>query len=177
MLAPLFPSCIFQETTAWRNHMRPEKPLSRIGRAMPAPVRHSSPGRASSGVPRIEQRNAERLEVRDIASDDRQTVDQRGRGDQGIAFRAWIGNVKMRAAPRHGGIDCEYAALEARQNLVVYPGAENGALPRVPARSPERAQLDFEDGNRRKKEMFNRSLAGPSDDVAVRSLRPCPLGA
>jgi hypothetical protein len=99
------------------------------------------------GVPRIEQRNADKLEVCNIAGDDRQTVNQRRRGDQGIAFRTWIGNVKMRATLRHGCIDGEDATLEARHNLIVYPCAENCALRRIPARDLKRAQLDFEDGD------------------------------
>jgi hypothetical protein len=82
-----------------------------------------------------------------FAGDDRQTVNQRRRGDQGIAFGTWIGNVKIRATLRHSGIDGEDASLKARQNLIVYPCAENCALRRVPARNLERAQLDFEDGN------------------------------
>src|ERR1700676_5014269 len=98
------------------------------------------------GIPRIEQRNADRLEVCNIAGDDGQAVNQRGRSDQGIAFRTWIGNVKMRATLRHGGIDGEDATLEARQDLIVYPCAENRALRRVPARHLKCAQLDFEDG-------------------------------
>jgi hypothetical protein len=101
----------------------------------------------AQGGPRIEQRDAGKFEVCNIASDDRQTVNQRCRGDQGVAFRAWIGNVKTRAAPRHGCIDREDATFEARQNLIVYPCAENSAVRSVPARNLKRAQLDFKDRN------------------------------
>src|SRR6266481_3109568 len=95
----------------------------------------------------IRQRTADKFEVRNIAGDDRQTVNQRRRGDQGIALRTWIGNVKMRATLRRGRIDGEDATLEAGQNLIVYPCAENCASRRVPARNLKRAQLDFEDGD------------------------------
>jgi hypothetical protein len=55
--------------------------------------------------------------------------------------------VKMRATLRHDCIDGEDATLEARQNLIVYPCADNRALRRVPARNLKRAQLDFEYGD------------------------------
>jgi hypothetical protein len=70
-------------------------------------------------------------------------MNQRRRGDQGIAFRAWVGNVKMRATLRDGCIDGEDATLEARQNQTVYPCAENCALRGVPARDLKRAQLNL----------------------------------
>ena len=73
-------------------------------------------------------------------------MNQSRRGDQGIAFRTWIGNVKMHATLRHGCINGEDAAVEARQNLIIYLCAENCALRRIPARNLKRAQLDFEDG-------------------------------
>jgi hypothetical protein len=100
-------------------------------------------------------------------------VNQRRRGDQGIAFRAWIGNVKMRATLRHRCIDGEDATLEARQNLIIYPCAKNCALRRVSARDLERAQLDFKDRNGREKKARSWNRAGPSDDVGVR--RPSQL--
>src|SRR5580704_8026246 len=54
------------------------------------------------GFPGIEQRNAGRLEVQDVASDDRQTVNHRRRGDQGVASGARIGDMKASATLRHG---------------------------------------------------------------------------
>jgi len=55
--------------------------------------------------------------------------------------------VKTRATLRRSGIDGEDATLKARQNLIVYPCAENCALRSVPVCNLERAQLDFEDRN------------------------------
>ena len=52
----------------------------------------------------------------------------------------------MHATLRHGCINGEDAAVEARQNLIIYLCAENCALRRIPARNLKRAQLDFEDG-------------------------------
>jgi len=126
--------------------------------------------------PRIERRDAGTVEVRDIAGDDRQAMNQRGRGDQGIAFRAWIGNVKMRATPRHFCIDGEDATLEAGQDLIVYPRTKNGALRRVPARDLERAELKFEDRNGREKKAREGNPASPRDDIRIRPLRPSQFG-
>jgi hypothetical protein len=53
----------------------------------------------------------------------------------------------MRATLRDGRIDGEDAALEARQNQIVDPSAENCALRGVPARDLKCAKLDFENGN------------------------------
>lgn len=64
-------------------------------------------------VPRIEQRNAGKREVCNIAGDDRQTMNERHRCDQSVAFRTRIGNVKMRATLRHGCIDGEDATIKA----------------------------------------------------------------
>jgi hypothetical protein len=62
-------------------------------------------------LPRIEQGDIGRLEACHVAGDDREAVDHCGRGDQGIAFRAPIGNMKPRATLRHSGIDREDAAV------------------------------------------------------------------
>jgi hypothetical protein len=40
-----------------------------------------------------------------VTRGERQHVNQRGRGKQGIAFRAWIENVTTRPKLRHGGSD------------------------------------------------------------------------
>ena len=74
--------------------------------------------------PGIEQRNADRLEVGNVAGHNRQTVNHRRRGNQGIAFRARIGNMKTRATLRHRCVDSQDATLEARQDLFVDPGAD-----------------------------------------------------
>jgi hypothetical protein len=89
--------------------------------------------------PRIEKRNPDRLEVRDITRDDGQTVHHRGCGDQGVAFASPIWNMKTRAALCHGGIDREDTALKTRQNLVVDPGAQDFALRRILSLDPQHA--------------------------------------
>jgi hypothetical protein len=57
--------------------------------------------------PGIEYGDTNRLEVSNVAAHDCQTVNHRGRGNQGISFRARIGNMKARAPLRHGSIDCK----------------------------------------------------------------------
>src|SRR6185503_14128599 len=100
-------------------------------------------------LPRIEQGDAGWREVCDVASDDGEPMDHRGGGDQGITFRAPIGDVKLRATLRHGRIDREDTAFEARQNLIVDPRAQDGTLRRVLARAQKRAKLDFQNRDRR----------------------------
>jgi len=80
------------------------------------------------GLPRIEQRDTDRLEVRDVAGDDGQAMHHRCRGDQGTTFGAAVGNVKASATLRHGRINSQDAAVEARQYLIVDPVAQNRAL-------------------------------------------------
>ena len=62
--------------------------------------------------PRIEKRDAKKLEIGDITRHDRKTVNDCRRGDQGVTFGARIGNVKTRAALHHRGIDGKDAAIE-----------------------------------------------------------------
>ena len=101
-----------------------------------------------SGQPRIEQGDTGRLEVGDVARDDRETVHHRRRGDQCIASGAgiWpmIRHVKPRATLRHGGVDRENAGFEARQKLIVDPRAQDRPLRRVPSGDQQRAELDLE---------------------------------
>ena len=101
------------------------------------------------GFPRIEQRNACRFEVCDIASDDRETVNYRCCRDQGIAFCARVGNMKTRATLRHGSIDRQDTAFEARQNLFIDPSAQDGAVCRVLSCAQKRAELDFQNRDHR----------------------------
>ena len=96
------------------------------------------------GFPRIEQRNTDGLEVCNVAGDDCQAMNHRCRGDQGITFGAAIGYMKARATLRHGGIDSQDSAVEARQYLIVDPGAQNRTLRGVLARYQEDAKLDFQ---------------------------------
>jgi hypothetical protein len=98
--------------------------------------------------PRIEQRYAHRFEIRNVAGDDRQAVHHRGRSNQGVALCASIGDMKPRATLRHGRINGKNATLETGQNLIVDPRAEDGPLRHVLACNLERAQLDFEDGEK-----------------------------
>ena len=99
--------------------------------------------------PRIEQGDAGGLEICDVAGDDRETVDHCGRGDQGIAFRAPIGNMKPRATLRHCSIDREDAAFKAKQNLIIDPGAQDGTLRRILSRTQNCTKLDFQNRDRR----------------------------
>jgi hypothetical protein len=79
--------------------------------------------RCESGLsqPGIQQHDAERFEVGDVSGDDSQTVSQRRRGNQRIAFRAWVRNVEARAALGDCGIDRQDTTVETRQDLFVYP--------------------------------------------------------
>lgn len=95
-------------------------------------------------MPWIEQRNTGRLEVRDVTGNDCQTVNQRSRGDQNITFGTPIGNMKASAMLRHGCINGQDTALEARKNPVIDPGAEHLALCGVLSRHQQRAKLDFQ---------------------------------
>jgi hypothetical protein len=62
-------------------------------------------------LPGIEQGDTGRLEVCDVVGGDCETVDHRGRGDQGNSFRAPVENRKLRATLRDGGVDREDAVL------------------------------------------------------------------
>src|SRR5882724_11118950 len=55
---------------------------------------------SSSSNPRVQNADADRLEVRDIAGNDCHSVHQRRRSDQRIAVRARIRDLQFRAALR-----------------------------------------------------------------------------
>lgn len=61
------------------------------------------------GAPMGSLAQTRQFEVRDVAYNDRQAVNHRGRGDQGIAFGPRVGNVKLRATLRHGSVNSQDA--------------------------------------------------------------------
>jgi hypothetical protein len=126
--------------------------------------------------PRIKQRNADRFEVGNVARHNRQAVNYRGCGDHSIAFRARIRDMKARAVLRHRCIDSENATFEARQQLLVDPGAEDCTLRGVPTCDSQRAQLDLKDGDGRKKEAPRRNRAGPRYNILICPLRSSEFG-
>lgn len=128
------------------------------------------------GFPRIEQRYTDGLEVCNVAGDDGQAMNHRRRSDQGITFGAAIGNMKARATLRHSRIDSQDAAVEARQNLIVDPAAQNCALRGVLARYQEHAKLDFQNRDGREKKVSRWYRASPCDHVAIRLVRPSEFG-
>ncbi len=97
--------------------------------------------------PRIEQRDADRFEVCDITRDNRQTVNHRRRSDKGIAFRSPVRDMKARATLRYHCIDSKDSIREARQDLLVDPGAQDCTFRGVLACDFERAQLDLKNGD------------------------------
>jgi hypothetical protein len=117
------------------------------------PRQQRIPLAALSQLPRINHPNPHRFEIRNIPRDHRQPMNHRRRRDQGIAVRARVGHMKTRATLRHGRVDRQDAAFEARQDLFVDPGAQHGALRRVPARASKRAELDFQDRYRRQEKL------------------------
>ncbi len=58
----------------------------------------------SSIGPGVEQRNAHRLEVADVARDYDQAVNERGRRNQAVALRTRIGHMQRRATAATGTI-------------------------------------------------------------------------
>ena len=95
-------------------------------------------------LPRVHQRDACGFEVRDIASDDRHAMNQCGRGDQGVAFGARVGNVKLCTPLHHGRIDRQDTAFEPSENLMIDPSTQDSTLRRVLARDQQRPKFDFE---------------------------------
>ena len=68
----------------------------------------------------------------------------RRRCEQGTAFGARIRHVKAGATLRHCSVDRENAGFESRQNLIVYPGTQDGTLCRVLSCDQQRSQLNLQ---------------------------------
>jgi hypothetical protein len=58
-------------------------------------------------------------------------MNQCSRCNQGVAFGAWVRNVKTRAPLRHGRVDNQDTTFEPGENLIIDPGAQDGTLRRV----------------------------------------------
>jgi hypothetical protein len=71
-------------------------------------------------------------------------MNQCGRCNQGVAFAARVGNVKLCTPLRHGRIDRQDTAFEPSENLMVDPGTQDSTLRRVLARDQPRPKFDFE---------------------------------
>lgn len=63
----------------------------------------------SSLLPRVQHAYGHRLEVRPVAGDDNQSMDESRRGNQRVAVGSRIGDVERRASPRDRSVDGQNA--------------------------------------------------------------------
>ena len=98
--------------------------------------------------PRIHERHSGSFEIDDVTSYDGHAVDERGRRDNGVSVRSWIGDVQGGAAASHHRVEGEDTAFERRQKLALKPVAQHGALRDVAPFHEQNADLEFEDGDR-----------------------------
>ena len=97
-------------------------------RAMRVAMEH-----AQIGLAQIDHVNAHGREVRGVASDDAEAVDQGGGGYQRIALGAGIGHMQPGTLPGYGDIYLQNALCEGRQNPGVEPGSQDCTLSGVAA--------------------------------------------
>ena len=64
------------------------------------------------------QRDASRLEIRNISRDHRHAMNQGSCGDKRVPFGTRVWNVQLRTTLGDGGIDRQHAAVERRQHLM-----------------------------------------------------------
>ena len=126
--------------------------------------------------PRIERRNAGRLEIADISRRDRHAVHE-GRGrDQRVALGARVRNVEARTAPGDRCIHRQDSAFESRQYLLVHPFAQDGALRGILPFDLQHAKFEFQHRDRREVEIRNGDVACPRQHDAVGLVRASKLG-
>ncbi|SHF82826.1 hypothetical protein SAMN05444339_1153 [Loktanella atrilutea] len=83
-------------------------------------------------IPRIDDLNACRREIRNIARDDRHGMNDPCRGDESVPITAGVRNMQSGATKCHGPIYRQDAPHKGRQHPVGHPGPQNGTLSAVP---------------------------------------------
>jgi hypothetical protein len=72
--------------------------------------------------PRIEERNSHSFEISETSRSDGQPVHYGRCCDQSVPLRAPVGNGKPRATSRYCRVDWQDAAIEPKQNVIVFAG-------------------------------------------------------
>lgn len=90
-------------------------------------------------------------------------MDQRGGGDQGVA----VGEVEAGALAGHVEVDRQGPLAEPRQDRVLQPAPQQGALGGVAALEPQDAQLQLEQPDRGEPEQGGRGAVRPGADRAA----------
>ena len=88
------------------------------------------------------------LEISDIAGHDNKLMNERRCGDQCIAFRSWVWNVKSRAAAGDSDINRQGPGRKFGHDLIVKPSAQSGTLLRIAPFNAQDPLLQFEDRDR-----------------------------
>ena len=86
---------------------------------------------------------------------------ERGGGDQGVAFRARVGDVELGAAPGDGYVHAEQPLAEPGEHPLLQPQPEHRALGGVAALDPQDADLQLQERDGREPEQAGRGVLRP----------------
>lgn len=99
--------------------------------------------------PRIEKLNASGLKIGDVASYDYESVNESGRGDESVSLRYGIGHMQTRTAQRNCSVDRQNSIREGRQDLLMEPVTQKGALHWIAAFDQEQSDFVLEQSDAR----------------------------
>lgn len=99
---------------------------------------------ASISRPGIQTRKCFEPEILGVSGNDRQSVFERGGGDEGISFVLRIGTLQAGTSPRGCCVDGQNATRECGEHEAVEPGPQQLSLCRVAALNGEHTLFDFQ---------------------------------
>ena len=119
------------------------------------------------GFPRVEQGDVAWQKIRDVAGHDRLAMNQRGRGDERIAFRTGIGDMEPGAAQGHGRIDGKNTPFERWTDMLFQPGSQDRAGGSVATLHAQDAGFQFHDGDGGEIQIVRLHAVGPERHIRV----------
>lgn len=99
--------------------------------------------------PGVEQRDAGRREIDDIARDNDRPVHECGGSDQGVSLGSRIRHMQACAAPSDNDIHWQNARAELGQYALIEPPAQDIGLLRILPRDPEHPEFQLQDRDHR----------------------------
>lgn len=122
---------------------------------------------ANSMFPWVDQGDAARAEITDIARDHRESMHQ-GRGsDQRIAFIGLVGNMQAGTTQCHRGIDRQDSGFECRHDVTRQPAAHQLSLNRITPFHSQYSGFQFFQSNGGNVQARGDDAFGPTDHIGI----------
>ncbi len=126
----------------------------------------------AASFPRIDELNAHGLKIGDVSRDELQAMHQSRRGNQGVAFRATVGHMKLGTALGYDRIHCKDSTVKSGQDVHVNPGSQHETLLHVASCQQQGSGFDFQDRHGRQIKLQVINGPRPCSDTRIGTIGP-----